>query len=74
MSAPRPPHPDECRPGHTVADYVPAVVQYIGNRVTVFHPLGADHENARLTRARLARKGFHVTAPNAPTTYRKSTP
>jgi hypothetical protein len=69
------PHPDECRPGRMVADYVPSVVEYLpGNRARVWHPLGADHENARLTRERLARKGFHVTAPNAPTVYRRSTP
>lgn len=68
-------HPDECRPGFTPADYVPAHVEYLGrNCAVVSHPRGRDHENFRLTVERLTRKGFVVTAPNAPTTYRRPTP
>lgn len=69
-------HPGEITPANTRDDLVPAYVAYRPGRVAIVsHPSGnLNHENVLLARARLARKGFHVTAPCLPTTYRRTSP
>jgi len=58
----------DTRTAPTSDDNVAAHVHYIdAQRVSVWHPKGANHVNAVLTRRRLLRRGYIVLSGTGPT-------